>query len=103
MVIIADFTANTKKLYDECRRCEKTYLIESASELPKSVLIHALKTAGVNLMIIKEVISIMSEEKAQGELSFVEELDKSLVDQAGDIVKGTVISITLPRFMWIWF
>ncbi len=101
MVIIGGFhSSNTKKLYDECRKvCEKTYLIESASELPKSVFDTCIAgvTAGASTpeWIIKEVISIMSEEKAQGELSFVEELDKSLVDpKTGDIVKGTVIGIT---------
>ncbi|OQB15901.1 MAG: 30S ribosomal protein S1 [Firmicutes bacterium ADurb.Bin193] len=101
IVIGGRHSSNTKKLFDICSAsCAETYHIETASELPKSVFDkHVLGvTAGASTpdWIIKEVISIMSEEKTQvGELSFAEELENSLVNpKTGDIVKGTVISIT---------
>ncbi|MDR0406139.1 MAG: bifunctional 4-hydroxy-3-methylbut-2-enyl diphosphate reductase/30S ribosomal protein S1 [Clostridiales bacterium] len=101
MVVVGGrHSSNTKKLFDICKGClAETYHIETASELPKSVFDRCVSgvTAGASTpeWIIKEVISIMSEETQVSELSFAEQLDKSLVNpKTGDIVKGTVIRVT---------
>jgi len=103
LVIGGRHSSNTKKLVDICRAvCPETYHIETLSELPPAVLHKCIigVTAGASTpeWIIKEVISKMSEEKVienTNELSFAEELEKSLVTlKTGDIVKGTVIGIT---------
>ena len=97
-------SSNTKKLADISRQfCPETYHIETACELPEEAYKHKRRigvTAGASTpeWIIKEVINKMSEEKnniVENELSFAEQLEKSMVTlQTGDIVKGTVISIT---------
>ena len=94
-------SSNTKKLFDICSEiCGDTFHIETASELPRSVFDRCITgvTAGASTpeWIIKEVISIMSEEKtAMGELNFAEALENTLVNpKTGDIVKGTVIGVT---------
>lgn len=101
IVIGGRHSSNTKKLFDICAKlCPNTFHIETVSELPKSVLdrnaIGVTAGASTPEWIIKEVISIMSEEeKRVGELSFAEQLDESLVNpKTGDIITGTVISIT---------
>lgn len=103
LVIGGRHSSNTKKLVDICRAvCPETYHIETLSELPPAVLHKCIigVTAGASTpeWIIKEVISNMSEEKIienTNELSFAEELEKSMVTlKTGDIVKGTVIGIT---------
>ncbi len=103
LVIGGRHSSNTKKLVDICRAvCPETYHIETLSELPPAVLHKCIigVTAGASTpeWIIKEVIGNMSEEKIienTNELSFAEELEKSLVTlKTGDIVKGTVIGIT---------
>ncbi|NLB82510.1 MAG: bifunctional 4-hydroxy-3-methylbut-2-enyl diphosphate reductase/30S ribosomal protein S1 [Clostridiaceae bacterium] len=100
IVIGARHSSNTKQLFEKCKKiCKDTFLVETASQLPKSVFDKCIVgiTAGASTpqWIIKEVISIMSEEKTTQELSFAEQVDQSLIDlKTGDIVKGTVIGIT---------
>ena len=103
VVIGGRHSSNTKKLVDICKgHCADTYHIETVSELPNETWINRNigVTAGASTpeWIIKEVISKMSEEKVMevtDEISFAEELEKSLVSlKTGDIVKGVVIGIT---------
>ena len=103
IVIGGKHSSNTKKLVDICRgHCANTYHIETVSELPNETWnnrnIGVTAGASTPEWIIKEVISKMSEEKVMevtDEISFAEELEKSLVSlKTGDIVKGVVIGIT---------
>ncbi len=103
VVIGGSHSSNTKKLVDICKsRCADTYHIETVSELPNETWnnrnIGVTAGASTPEWIIKEVISKMSEEKVMevtDEISFAEELEKSLVSlKTGDIVKGVVIGIT---------
>lgn len=103
VVIGGKHSSNTKKLVDICKsHCADTYHIETVSELPNETWNNRYigVTAGASTpeWIIKEVISKMSEEKVMevtDEISFAEELEKSLVSlKTGDIVKGVVIGIT---------
>ncbi len=103
VVIGGRHSSNTKKLVDICKsHCADTYHIETVSELPNETWNNRCigVTAGASTpeWIIKEVISKMSEEKVMevtDEISFAEELEKSLVSlKTGDIVKGVVIGIT---------
>ena len=103
VVIGGKHSSNTEKLVDICRgQCSNTYHIETVSELPNETWSNRNigVTAGASTpeWIIKEVISKMSEEKVMevtDEISFAEELEKSLVSlKTGDIVKGVVIGIT---------
>lgn len=103
IVIGGNHSSNTKKLVDICRgECPDTYHIQTASELPNETWnsrnIGVTAGASTPEWIIKEVISKMSEEKVKevtDEISFAEELEKSLVSlKTGDIVKGVVIGIT---------
>ena len=103
VVVGGKHSSNTKKLVDICRgQCSDTYHIETVSELPNETWFNRNigVTAGASTpeWIIKEVISKMSEEKVMevtDEISFAEELEKSLVSlKTGDVVKGVVIGIT---------
>lgn len=103
VVIGGRHSSNTKKLVDICKsQCADTYHIGTVSELPNETWNNRYigVTAGASTpeWIIKEVISKMSEEKVMevtDEISFAEELEKSLVSlKTGDIVKGVVIGIT---------
>ncbi len=103
IVIGGKHSSNTKKLVDICKsHCADTYHIETVSELPnetwKNRNIGVTAGASTPEWIIKEVISKMSEEKVMevtDEISFAEELEKSLVSlKTGDIVKGIVIGVT---------
>lgn len=103
IVIGGKHSSNTVKLVDICRgQCSDTYHIETVAELPNETWTNRNigVTAGASTpeWIIKEVISKMSEEKVMevtDEISFAEELEKSLVSlKTGDIVKGVVIGIT---------
>lgn len=103
VVIGGKHSSNTKKLVDICKsHCADTYHIETVSELPNETWnnrnIGVTAGASTPEWIIKEVISKMSEEKVMevtDEISFAEELEKSLVSlKTGDIVKGVVIGIT---------
>jgi len=108
-------SSNSRELYLKCREvCENTLLIETADEL-KNVKYCGEKiaiTAGASTPahIIKEVLSVMSEEKvmqAAGEESFADMLESypnsSLYN--GQIVKGIVdrvspneINVNLPGY-----
>ncbi|MBE7025577.1 MAG: bifunctional 4-hydroxy-3-methylbut-2-enyl diphosphate reductase/30S ribosomal protein S1 [Ruminococcaceae bacterium] len=101
MLVIGDkHSSNTVKLREICQGlCPKVYHVEDASEFRR--ISPALDgnigvTAGASVpdWIIKEVLYTM-EENIQKDVSFEEELKKSLVTlSTGDIVKGTVIGIT---------
>lgn len=100
IVIGGKHSSNTRKLYELCReRCEKTYLVEDASELPQEVLMAALDnrniaiTAGASTpnYIMQEVKEKMSENVN----SFEEMLNESFKGvHSRDIVKGTVVLVT---------
>lgn len=103
IVIGGKHSSNTKKLVDICKgHCLDTYHIETVFELPNETWSNRYigVTAGASTpeWIIKEVISKMSEEKlmeATDEISFAEEMEKSLVSlKTGDVVKGVVIGVT---------
>ncbi len=101
MVVIGDkHSSNTAKLREICRGlCPNVYHVEDAADFKRiSPLLYGQigVTAGASApdWIIKEVLYTM-EENIQKDVSFEEELKKSLVTlSTGDIVKGTVIGIT---------
>lgn len=91
-------SSNTAKLRDVCSPYCKTYLIETADELPKSEIVKAKNigiTAGASTpdSIIKEVLRIMSE-NVNKELNenFEEMLEESFKNSNtdGKVVVGTV-------------
>ncbi len=108
IVIGGRHSSNTEKLREICStNCKRTYLIETASELPIDAVAQAEKigvTAGASTppAIIKEVLINMSEmEKtvvdtelpvAETE-SFEELLEASLVISNDQKVKGTVLAV----------
>lgn len=106
MIVIGDrHSSNTGKLFDICKRkCENTFLIETAKDLDLSVLKSA-KTIGVTAgastpaRIIKEVLDTMSEEikssvTNENEESFEALLEESLKNlNTNERVKGVVVSI----------
>ena len=108
LVIGGKHSSNTNKLFDICKsKCEETYLIETAGELPKSALKKACRagvTAGASTpaSIIKEVLQTMTEEikeemkkVEEGEENFKELLEESLKTYNTDgRVKGVVVEIT---------
>lgn len=109
MLIIGDkSSSNTQKLFEICKKnCQNSYYIETIHDLVLNIFDSNDKigiTAGASTppAIIKEVISRMSETQSNaikneenGELSFQEMLDQSLVTlHTGDIVTGTVIQVT---------
>ena len=108
LVIGGKHSSNTNKLFDICKsKCEETYLIETADELPKSALKKACRagvTAGASTpaSIIKEVLQTMTEEikeemkkVEEGEENFKELLEESLKTYNTDgRVKGVVVEIT---------
>ena len=112
IVVGGRHSSNTKKLYDVClKNCPKTFLIETAKELPQldfancsflGVVAGASTPAG----IIKEVISTMSEnlqpveqleevaQKSFEEMTDEEAFEASLSSLTGDQkVEGTVIAV----------
>ncbi|MDD5795873.1 MAG: 4-hydroxy-3-methylbut-2-enyl diphosphate reductase, partial [Oscillospiraceae bacterium] len=105
MIVIGDrHSSNTGKLFDICKRkCDKTFLIETAQELDMNVLRNADSigvTAGASTpaRIIKEVLDKMSEVNTssvnENELSFEEMLEESLKSMnTNERVMGTVMSI----------
>lgn len=106
MIVIGDrHSSNTGKLFDICKRkCDKTFLIETAQELDMNVLRNADSigvTAGASTpaRIIKEVLDKMSEETKssvtnENEESFEALLEESLKNlNTNERVKGTVVSI----------
>lgn len=108
MLVIGDKnSSNTQKLYEICRKnCNNTFYIETNADLVLNIFSTNDKigvTAGASTppAIIKEVVGTMSDiaqnavDNVEEELSFQELLDQSLVSlHTGDIVKGTVISIS---------
>ena len=108
LVIGGKHSSNTNKLFHICKsKCEETYLIETADELPKSALKKACRagvTAGASTpaSIIKEVLQTMTEEikeemkkVEEGEENFKELLEESLKTYNTDgRVKGVVVEVT---------
>lgn len=108
LVIGGKHSSNTNKLFDICKsKCEETYLIETADELPRSALKKACRagvTAGASTpaSIIKEVLQTMTEEikeemkkVEEGEENFKELLEESLKTYNTDgRVKGVVVEVT---------
>lgn len=113
IVIGGKHSSNTAKLYDVCKaNCDKTFLIETASELPLSDLtecenIGVVAGASTPAGIIKEAIKTMSEnlqpkdeqletavEKTFEEMTDEEAFEASLNNLTGDQkVIGTVIAV----------
>ena len=99
MIILGDTkSSNTRKLYEISKKyCKNTFLFETIVDLDlKSVLKYGKIgiTAGASTppAIIKEAVETMSENENK---SFEEMLDESMVTlRSGDIVKGTVISVS---------
>ena len=108
LVIGGKHSSNTNKLFHICKsKCEETYLIETADELPKSALKKACRagvTAGASTpaSLIKEVLQTMTEEikeemkkVEEGEENFKELLEESLKTYNTDgRVKGVVVEVT---------
>ena len=105
MIVIGDrSSSNTNKLYAICKKnCERTYLIETAAELDKSMFAgaeHIGVTAGASTpeRIIKEVLDTMSENitsSVNETENFEEMLEESLKSlNTNERVMGTVASIT---------
>ncbi len=105
-VIGGRHSSNTNKLFQICReQCEKTFLIETAQELP----LQAVKTAGrigitagasTPASIIKEVLVTMTEEikniqESEAEENFEELLEESSKNYNTDgRVTGVVVGVT---------
>ena len=114
MIVIGSHqSSNTKKLKEVCKNNTKSFLIETAKDLPKEQILDAKKigvTAGASTpaIIIKEVLVVMSEilnnnentieEKSEinssEEMSFEAALEESLKKLNSDQkVKGIVVGI----------
>ena len=113
IVVGGRHSSNTTKLYDVCKsNCDKTYLIETANELPLAKLkgclnIGVVAGASTPAGIIKEAIKTMSEnlqpkdeqlevavEKTFEEMTDEEAFEASLSNLTGDQkVVGTVIAV----------
>ncbi len=113
VVIGGRHSSNTAKLYDVCKsNCDKTFLIETADELPLELLkkcerIGVVAGASTPACIIKEAIKTMSEnlqpkdeqleetvEKTFEEMTDEEAFEASLNNLTGDQkVVGTVIAV----------
>ncbi len=106
LVIGGKHSSNTNKLYHICKsKCDKTYLIESAPELPMDALRTAGQigiTAGASTpaSIIKEVLVTMTEEikntlESEAEPNFEDLLEESFKNYNTDgRVTGVVVGIT---------
>lgn len=106
MIVIGDrHSSNTGKLFDICkRRCEKTFLVETAQEL-NTFELRSVKTIGVTAgastpaRIIKEVLDKMSEEMKSSITNETEESFEALLEESlknlntNERVKGVVVSI----------
>ncbi len=95
-------SSNTKKLFDICAaRCDKTYLIETAAEIPpRFALIQSANNIGITAgastpdSIIQEVKNTMNEQTmAENFETLLEESMKNTL-KSGDTVKGVVTSIS---------
>ena len=105
IVIGGRHSSNTNKLYDLCKNmCEKTYLIETADEIPQGIARTAERigiTAGASTpaSIIKEVLATMSEEIKNPEESKSENFEELLEESFKNYntngrVHGIVVSVT---------
>ena len=105
LVIGGRHSSNTTKLYHICKqRCEQTYLIESAAELPVEAVRRAERigiTAGASTpaSIIKEVLVTMSEEIKNPEESKAENFEELLEESFKNYntngrVHGVVVDVT---------
>ncbi len=100
MIVIGDKQSrNTLKLAEVSEKhCKNVYHIENSASLTGLDFSGRIGiTAGASApdWIIKEVLKTMEENMAKTELSFAEELEKSLLTlNTGDVVTGTVIGIT---------
>ena len=105
MIVVGDrSSSNTNKLYTICKQnCERTYLIETAAEIEKSMYAEAEiigVTAGASTpeRNIKEVLDTMSENTTSSvneTENFEEMLEESLKSlNTNERVMGTVASIT---------
>ncbi|MBQ9460353.1 MAG: 4-hydroxy-3-methylbut-2-enyl diphosphate reductase, partial [Clostridia bacterium] len=106
LVIGGRHSSNTNKLFSICKeKCEETYLIETAEELPRDAVIHADRigiTAGASTpaSIIKEVLVTMTEEikntqESEAEPNFEALLEESFKNYNTDgRVTGVVVGIT---------
>ena len=106
LVIGGRHSSNTNKLFSICKeKCEKTYLIETAEELPREAVVHADRigiTAGASTpaSIIKEVLVTMTEEikntqESEAEPKFEDLLEESFKNYNTDgRVTGVVVGIT---------
>ncbi len=100
MIVLGDkSSSNTRKLYEISKKyCKNVYLCETIYDLElqnfkKNVKIGITAGASTPSVIIKEAVSVMSE--IENNKSFEEMIDSSLVTlRTGDIVKGTVISVS---------
>ena len=99
LVIGGNNSSNTNKLYEICKaNCEKTYIVETASDIPP-VDIKKIKKIGITAgastpdWVIKEVIHKMNElDKQELEMSFADAFESSLVTlTTGQITKGKII------------
>ena len=100
VVIGGKHSSNTKKLFQICQKyCEQTYFVENIADLPLKQLEKCNKigiTAGASTpeRTIKEVITAMSENITNENISmaeFMDEIDASLrLPHTGDIVTGKV-------------
>ncbi len=113
IVVGGKHSSNTKKLYDVClKNCSKTFLVETAKELPQldftnCSFIGVVAGASTPAGIIKEVINTMSEnlqpveqleevavQKSFEEMTDEEAFEASLSSLTGDQkVEGTVIAV----------
>ncbi len=106
LVIGGKHSSNTQKLYKICKEhCKETYHVETQSDLPDNIL-YSGKTIGITAgastpsWIIKEVIHKMYENEKMQEGTYEMNFEQAFEEQllltlhTGDIVKGTVISIT---------
>jgi 4-hydroxy-3-methylbut-2-enyl diphosphate reductase len=101
MIVLGDKnSSNTRKLYEISKKyCKKVYLCEKILDLELKYVLKCDKigiTAGASTpqAIIKEAIKAMSDVNSENK-SFEEMMEETLVTlHTGDIVKGTVISVS---------
>ena len=99
MIVIGDSkSSNTQKLYEICKACVETIMVESAEEIScqyiqKYKMIGITAGASTPESVIKEVIGQMDEIKNQEtEISFAEAFEESMVSlRRGQTVKGVII------------
>lgn len=106
MLVIGDRkSSNTNKLFDICKKkCENTFLIETASEIPfqklsQNATVGVTAGASTPARIIKEVLDTMSENVKSGETVEIEESFEAMLEESlknlntNERVIGTVVGI----------